>query len=71
MNLRYIEVNSKINYIIVARGNGKTILSMAYFISQVYGISLEEAYSFAYDIIYCDIEDDFYETVERCRRKGV
>ena len=56
---------------IAARGNGKIVLSLAHFISKVYEISLEEAYSFAYDIIYCDIEEDFYETVERCKRKGV
>lgn len=65
-------MNSTDDYAFIpARGNGKTVLSLAYFISKVYEISLEEAYSFAYDIIYCDIEEDFYETVERYRRKGV
>lgn len=65
-------MNSTDNYAFIAtRGNGKNVLSLAHFISKVYEISLEEAYNFAYDIIYCDIEEDFYETVERCRRKDV
>lgn len=65
-------MNSTDDYaFIAARGNGKSVLSMTYFISKVYGISLEEAYIFAYDIIYGDIEEDFYETVERCMRRGV
>lgn len=46
-------MNSTDDYAFIpARGNGKIVLSMAYFISKVYGISLEEAYHLVFECFY-------------------
>ena len=37
---------------VVARSCGKTMLSMAQFISEVFGVSFEEAYHFVFECIY-------------------